>query len=117
MKVIFEEVQPYVSTIVLAIVGFLATLILGVINILKAKAGAYIDAKLTATQREMLHRIAGEAYAYAETVLRGAGGEAKLSEALQYASNQLKKRGINVSAEEIQAAIEKAWLENTRTRD
>lgn len=111
MQPIIEQVQPYVATIVLAIVGLLVTVILGAVNVVKAKAGAHFDAKLTATQRETLHKIAGEAYAYAETAFKDTGGSAKLAEALQYASSQLINRGINVSELEVRAAIEKALLE------
>lgn len=111
MQPIIEQIQPYVSTIVLAVVGLLAYVILGAINVVKVKAGAYFDAKLTAAQRELLHRIAGEAYAYAETAFKDAGGPAKLAEALQYASEQLKKRGVTVTPIELQAAIENVWLE------
>lgn len=111
MQTIIEQVQPYVSTIVLAVVGLLATVILGAIKVVKAKVGAYFDAKLSTEQRALLHRIAQEAYAYAETAFKNAGGEMKLSEALAYASQQLKKRGVTVTPIELQAAIEKAWLE------
>lgn len=116
MQPIIEQIQPYVSTIVLAVVGLLATVILGAINLVKAKAGAYFDAKLTAAQRELLHRIAGEAYAYAETAFKNAGGPAKLEEALKYASEQLKKRGVSVSAVELQATIENTWLEFSKRK-
>lgn len=111
MQTIFEQVQPYVTTIVLAVIGLLVTFILGVINTVKAKIVAYFDAKLSTEQRALLHRIAGEAYAYAEATFRDGAGHAKLEEAMQYASKQLKKRGIEVAAVELQAAIEKAWLE------
>jgi hypothetical protein len=114
MQLIIEYVQPYVSTIVLAIVGLIATVFLGAINMLKAKAGAYFDAKLTAAQRELLHRIAEEAYAFAETVFKDVGGPAKLEKALQYAIEQLAKSRVSVSAVELQAAIEKAWIELER---
>lgn len=114
MQPIIEQVQPYVSTIVLAVVGLLVTVILGMINTVKAKAEAYFDAKLSAEQRGLLHRIAGEAYAYAETAFRDGGGEMKLEEALHYASDHLQKRGINVTKVELQAAIEKAWLEMSK---
>lgn len=114
MQPIIEQIQPYVSTIVLAVVGLLAYVISGAINVVKVKAGAYFDAKLTAAQRELLHRIAGEAYAYAETAFKNAGGPAKLEEALKYASEQLKKRGINISNIELQSAIEKVWLDFSR---
>lgn len=83
MQPVIEQVQPYVTTIVLAIVGLLVAVILGAVNVVKSKAEAYFDAKLTATQRETLHKIAGEAYAYAETAFKDAGGPGKLTEALK----------------------------------
>ncbi|MBQ4899374.1 hypothetical protein KB559_11050 [Paenibacillus sp. Marseille-P2973] len=111
MQLIIEQIQPYITAIVISLVGLVATAILGVINTLKVTVKAYFEAKLSTEQRALLHRIAGEAYAYAETAFKNAGGEMKLSEALAYASIQLKRRGVTVTAIELQAAIEKAWLE------
>ncbi|MEC4569356.1 phage holin, LLH family [Paenibacillus sp. CMAA1739] len=55
---------------------------------------------------------------YRNCTAKEAGGERKLQEALQYASLRLTEQGIVVSSTELQAAIEKAYLEyksNTKT--
>lgn len=110
-QTIIETVQPYVSTIATAVVGVLVTFILAGLNTLKVKANAWLDARTTATQREVIHKVAGEAFALAQTTFKDAGGVRKMQEALQYASLRLTEQGIIVSATELQAAIEKAYLE------
>lgn len=94
MQPIIEQIQPYVSTIVLAVVGLLAYVILGAINLVKAKAGAYFDTKLTAVQRELLHWIAGEAYAYAEPAFRGAGGGPNYQKRYSMLRSSLRSAGL-----------------------
>ncbi|MNW50403.1 hypothetical protein D3C74_278560 [compost metagenome] len=111
MQTIIETVQPYVSTIVTAIVGVLVTFALAGINTLKNKANNWLDARTTAAQREVIHKVAGEAFALAQTTFKDAGGVRKMQEALQYASLRLTEQGIVVSPTELQAAIEKAYLE------
>ncbi|MCC3381883.1 phage holin, LLH family [Paenibacillus farraposensis] len=111
MQTIIETVQPYVSTIATAVVGVLVTFILAGLNTLKVKANAWLDAHTTDVQREVIHKVAGEAFALAQTTFKDAGGVRKMQEALQYASLRLTEQGIVVSPTELQAVIEKAYLE------
>lgn len=110
MQTVIDQAQPYITTVVLAIIGVLATVILRTIALLQAKADSWFDAKLSVSQRELLHKIASEGFAYAQTVYKELGGEEKLQQALVYASDQLEARGIKVAPEEIRAAVEKAYL-------
>ncbi|MEE4577880.1 phage holin, LLH family [Paenibacillus polymyxa] len=111
MQTIIETVQPYVSTIVTAAAGVLTAFVLGGLNKLKTKVNVWLEARTTAAQREVIHKIAGEGFAFAQTAFKEAGGERKLQEALQYATLRLAEQGITVSVVELQAAIEKAYLE------
>ncbi|MEE4561536.1 phage holin, LLH family [Paenibacillus polymyxa] len=111
MQNVIETIQPAISTIVTAIVGVLVTFALAGINTLKNKANNWLDARTTAAQREVIHKVAGEAFALAQTTFKDAGGVHKMQEALQYASLRLTEQGIIVSPTELQAAIEKAYLE------
>ncbi|WP_263560042.1 phage holin, LLH family [Paenibacillus polymyxa] len=111
MQNVIETIQPAISTIVTAIVGVLVTFALAGINTLKNKANNWLDARTTAAQREVIHKVAGEAFALAQTTFKEAGGIRKMQEALQYASLRLTEQGIVVSPTELQAAIEKAYLE------
>ncbi|NUU58982.1 phage holin, LLH family [Paenibacillus agri] len=115
MQTIIDQAQPYITTIVLAIVGALATAALGVIALLKSRLQAWLDGKLSIQQREMLHKIATEGFAYAQTVFKNLGGEEKLQEALKYAEEQLQKKNIKVSTLEIRAAVEDAYLKYKAT--
>lgn len=80
--------------------------------------GAWLNARKAAAEAEEKNKLqallwakAVEAYAYAETVFAELEGADKLSEALQYLSSKLTLLDISFSAEEIRAAIEKAWME------
>jgi hypothetical protein len=118
MQTIIENVQPYVSTIVTAGAGVLTAIILAGLNTVKVKVNTWLEARTTAAQREVIHKIAGEGFAFAQTAFKQAGGERKLQEALQYATLRLAEQGITITAVELQAAIEKAYLEykaKTRT--
>lgn len=110
MQPIVEAAQPYVTTIVTAVVGALAAVLLAAVGAVRAKAIAYFDSKLDATQRELLHKVAGEAYAYAATVFKSEESQIKLAQALEYATQQLGRRGIKVTSAEMRAAIEVAYL-------
>ncbi|MEK4456819.1 hypothetical protein [Paenibacillus sp. FSL R10-2748] len=83
-QTIIETVQPYVSTIVTAAAGVLTAFVLGGLNKLKTKVNVWLEARTTAAQREVIHKIAGEGFAFAQTAFKEAGGERKLQEALQY---------------------------------
>ncbi|MMZ58265.1 hypothetical protein D1872_202360 [compost metagenome] len=111
MQTIIETVQPYVNTIVTAAAGVLTAFVLGGLNKLKTKVNVWLEARTTAAQREVIHKVAGEAFAFAQTTFKDAGGVHKMQEALQYASLRLTEQGIVVSSTELQAAIEKAYLE------
>lgn len=110
MQTIIDSAQPYITAIVLAVVGLLAAVALRTIALLQAKGIAWLDGKLNVQQRELLHKIASEGFAYAQTVYKELGGEEKLQQALAYASDQLAARGIEAAPEEIRAAVEKAYL-------
>ncbi|MGR6127223.1 phage holin, LLH family [Paenibacillus sp. SER-28] len=117
MQTIIETVQPYVNTIVTAAAGVLTAFVLGGLNKLKTKINVWLEARTTAAQREVIHKIAGEGFAFAQTAFKETGGERKLQEALQYTTLRLAEQGITVSAVEIRSAIEKAYLEyNSKTK-
>lgn len=111
MQPIIDSIQPYVSTVVTAAIGVLTTIVLAGLNNVKVKVNTWLEARTTAAQREVIHKIAGEGFAFAQTAFKEAGGERKLQEALQYATLRLAEQGITVSAVELQAVIEKAYLE------
>ncbi|URJ42215.1 phage holin, LLH family [Paenibacillus polymyxa] len=118
MQNVIETIQPAINTIVTAILGVLVTFALAGINTLKNKANNWLDARTTDAQREVIHKVAGEAFALAQTAFKEAGGERKLQEALQYASLTLSSQGIVVSQVELKSAIEKAYLEHkTKTKN
>lgn len=115
MDTLVEAAQPYVVTIITAILGTVTTFVLIGVRSLQAKGEKLIEARTTAAQREQLHKIAAEAFAFAQTLYKDFEGPEKLDQAISYASRQLYDRKIEMSPEEIRAAIEKAYLDFTKT--
>ncbi|MEK3851187.1 phage holin, LLH family [Paenibacillus sp. FSL R7-0340] len=111
MQTIIETVQPYVSTIVTAILGVLTALVIAGLNTIKVKANTWIDARTTESQRVLLHKLAEEGFSLAKTAYKEEDGPKKLQEALSYVTGQLEQKGINLTSVEVQAAIEKAYLD------
>ena len=107
---VVDHAQPYIITIVTAVIGLVATLLLGLLKTLKAKLDIWLDAKLSVEQRNLLHKIGKEAFTHAETVYKYADGEKKLDQAYTYATSRLASLGIKMSEQEIKAAIHEAWL-------
>lgn len=63
---------------------------------------------LTQKERAILETVAGEACMLAETAFRQAGGADKLNYAMEYALSVLQNRGIQITPQEVRAAIEQA---------
>lgn len=110
MHDIMNAISPYLSEVVVAIVGVLATLAAVGLRKVQAKLSALLDARLTESQRALLHTIASEAYAYAEAEFKGAGGPDKLEAATQYALAKMAGAGVNVAIDDVKSAIHKAWI-------
>lgn len=111
MDNIIEIAQPYLETIATAIIGLLAMLILALIARLRAKVEAWLSARTSAAQRELLHKLAGEAYAWVEHQYATEDGHHKLNEAVRFVLDRLRLDKIGLSAEDVTAAVQKAWQE------
>jgi len=106
-----EQAQPYIVSIVTALIGILATIITGSIQKAQKRAAAYYNAHTNEKDRELLHKIGKEAFAWAEALYKEHDGDRKLQEAFEYASEKLKAVGVDVSGDEIRASIEKAVVD------
>jgi len=113
---IIEVIQPYIITIVTALIGAVFAFLSYEAKQIKPKLQAWLDARTTASQREALHRIGQEAFAFAETTWKTLDGNAKLDKALTYATRRLKEVGIEMSPEEIEAAVHDAWLKGQQAK-
>lgn len=110
MQTIMEYAQPYISDAVQALFLLLVSLAFVGLRKIRDKAAELIDARLTDTQRATVHKLAAEAFAFAETAYAGAGGANKLAAAEKYVSDKLQVIGISMSPEEIQSTIHAAWI-------
>lgn len=111
MKEIMEQAQPYIISIVTALIGILATIITGSIKKAQGKAEEYYKAHTNEKDRELLHKIGMEAFSWAQTLYKEAEGDRKLKEAYAYASEKLAALGVQMTSDEIRAAIEKAVVD------
>lgn len=103
-----ELLQPYITAIMSGAGALVLAAIAAVVTKLRGKIGAWIDAKTTESQRGILHSLAVEAAALAESAYIEGGGPAKLNAAVDYVNKHVAQFGISFSAESIVAAIEKA---------
>lgn len=110
MNSVIQAAQPYITALATALIGLLATFLLAAIAHLKTKLSAWLTTRASADQRELLHKLAAEAYAFAEQQYAGLYGDEKMAAALQYVLARLKLDGA-ITAEDITAAIQKAWAE------
>lgn len=106
-----EQLQPYINTLVLAIVGFVMTWALRKLDPLVEPAKAWLRARTTDTQRQALQRIAAEAVALFEATLGSKQGQEKLRLAKAYINKGLGAVGSDLSDADIRAAVEKALAE------
>jgi len=111
MTTFIEQIQPYINAAVSAIGGLVLAAIAILAATLRAKIQAWVDARTTESQREILHKLAKEAAALAESTFTSEEGPTKLDAAISYVNKRVANYGIKVSAESIVAAIEKAVAE------
>jgi hypothetical protein len=110
-QLFIQAAQPYILALLQAVLVALGGIIVTAIVKEKSKFINWLNAHTTAKQRDTLHRLGEEAFAYAKTVYVSSDGPNKLAAAVAYFSSRLKEQGINVTGDEIRATIEKAYLD------
>lgn len=107
--------EDYVVRIILSAIGLAVLALLTLLwRAWTTKVRPWLDVRLTATQRELIDRIARDGYAWVELNFAGTGRE-KFEKACEWLSTKLAHIGVKIPAEEIEAAVQKAWEEfNTR---
>lgn len=103
-----EQLQPYITAIMSGVGALVLAAIAVLVTKLRVKIEAWIDSKTTEAQRGILHKLAVEAAALAESAYIEGGGPAKLASAVAYVNKHVAQFGITFNAESIVAAIEKA---------
>jgi hypothetical protein len=116
-----ELIQPYVTTLVTALIGLLVTLVLTTISAMKKalipRLEKWLESKFSLTQRELIHKYAEEAFAYVEARFKDATSKEKFDIAYEQLyivlnkTGHLDKLGLEISKREIESAIEKAVLD------
>lgn len=109
-----EQLNQYATEILLAAIGVLVVLAKAWLNKLKQKAEAYLESKTTTEQLKTLALLGKEAFSFAETAYKELGGADKLEQAKKYLEEKAAAVGIKLTAEEVKAVIEAAWLEDKR---
>jgi LL-H family phage holin len=107
-----EIIREAASTVVQVLITVLVSMLIGVLMSLRKRITDWIDTRKDKDMRELLHKVAEEGFAYVESTFRNLKGSPKLDEAISYVNRHLRDRGIQLSTQEIQAAIEKAVQEH-----
>ncbi|WP_438431988.1 phage holin [Gorillibacterium sp. sgz500922] len=106
-----KYIEPYLETLVTALAGLLVTALLAVIATIRGKIDGWLAARTTAAEQQILHLVAKEACALAERLFIEQGGPEKMKQAIAYAAEEFRRKGIAVSPAKLEAAIEAAWLD------
>jgi len=106
-----ELIQPYIETMLIALLSLISTLVVAALIELRNKVLTWVQSKTNKEQRELLQKISEEAFSYAEKVFMESGGPQKLEAAYAYVSSRLKELGVGFTGDEIKATIEKAVLD------
>ncbi|MNB67128.1 hypothetical protein D3C75_136120 [compost metagenome] len=108
--IVQEVVLPIVKTVVL---GLLTVILAGLGVFFKQQASKfknYLETQALKNKQNLLWQVAQEAYARAEAAVYSADATEKKSIAYGYAAKKLSEQGIDVTADEIQAKIQEAWI-------
>lgn len=107
-----ELFAPYIGEILQGLVGLLILVIMWGIGTLRTKITNSINMNNDLKHKEILQDVVDKAFAFAENTVSGEGklGKEKLDKALDFATDQLAKKSIDVSKEELRGAIEQAVL-------
>lgn len=101
------------DVIVWAIAIVLALLAIAALFLFR-RLGAYIEIKrknaIEGSVEASIWTVAQQGYAWAEREGKGLAGSDKADLAFQFAVKMLSNAGIEISAEKLKAAIEKAWI-------
>jgi LL-H family phage holin len=105
-----NQLTSILAPVMLALVSAAASV--AIVVIANAKTGIinWLHSHATAKQQAVIDAIAKEAFAYAEKRAEGQGAE-KLNKAAVYMSNELQQRGIDITSNQLHAAIQSAWME------
>ncbi|MFB6367756.1 phage holin [Paenibacillus elgii] len=105
------DFQPFISDIAQSLVGLLSLVAITAFFWLKKHFIGWIDSKTTGQRREVLHKVAEEAFAFVEASASGQKGAEKLNLAIDYVNKHLSEAGIiQMDPAVIRAAVEKAVL-------
>jgi len=84
---------------------------LGAIGYLAPRLRAFLNAHTTAEERAVIAELATVAISLIEQEFPTLDGPAKLQAAIKFVDDQLTRLHIPISAEEVEAAIERAYAE------
>ena len=112
-----EIIQSTVTTVLISVACLLLALLFWFLLKEWRQLGAWITARKAAAEaksaesiQNALWSVAQEAYAKAEATLGELAGSDKMDMALNYAVKRLRALGITVTADEIRAKIQEAWV-------
>lgn len=95
---------------ILGLLALALACLAGVLIKLAQHTKEWLQAHTTAAQRDVLHKIAAEAVAYAAQAYKDFDGDVKLDRAVGYVKSHLPA-GITITTDQVRGAIEKAYTD------
>jgi ketosteroid isomerase-like protein len=105
-----DLIVQYVDKVVLDIVSLAVVVLLSYGAKAVQKAKSYFESKTTESNRQLLQMIAHDTVLFMEQQWKTLDGPAKFSQAVQHAAQVLQHHGLNVNTQDLQAAIQGAYV-------
>lgn len=107
-------IEPFAKEIIVAIISVLTAGVSTLVGVVVRFVLTKIASVKNANNRDILERIARDAYALVKQTMEKEKNQDKIAHAIQYVSDTLKNYKINMTPQEIRAAIEKVVVDNKR---
>lgn len=101
-----QEFNPYLHTLFWAVMNLLGGLLVVALFRVRGYVEKWMKARMTEAQRQVVHKLAKEAFSLAEQAYKASPGPVKLEQAKAYLRSQLAQKGIKFDDEQMQAVIE-----------
>jgi ketosteroid isomerase-like protein len=105
-----DLVMQYVDKVALDVVSLAVVILTGYGSKAIQKAKVYFESKTRESNRQLLQMIAQDTVLYVEQHWKPLDGPSKFSQAVQHAAQVLQHHGLNVNTQDLQAAIQGAYV-------
>lgn len=105
-----QIIEPYLIALLQAVLVALGGVIITALVKGKKRIEDWLEAHTTAAQREILAKLAEDAYAFGEQTNKDYKGSVKLGKAVMYVRDRIPDK-YQTPTQDIIAAVQKAWIQ------